>query len=914
MTDPSGGSGRPDPATARDPSEFVDAMRRLKRWSGLGFRRLEQRASAAGDALPRSTLTAALARDTLPREELVAAFARICGCGTAEVERWVATRRRLAAAASTPPQRKTAEAVAVPAQLPPAVAGFVGRTSQLDELTALLAADQPTVVITAIAGTAGVGKTALAVHWGHDATASFPDGCLYVDLRGYDPDEPLQPGAALGGFLRALGMDGGDIPYEPTERAAHYRTLLEGRRMLIVLDNARDTEQVRPLLPGTASCFVVVTSRDSLAGLVARHGAHRIDLDLLPPQDAVALLRKLICTRVDEDPDAAGTLAAHCARLPLALRIAAELAVARPAMTLDSLAGELADEHRQLELLDAGNDPRTAVRSVFSWSYTHLAADAARLFRLLGLHPGPDLHTHAAAALADVAADQARRLLDVLATAHLVQQTAPGRYLMHDLLRAWAREQTHAIDAEPDRRAALTRLFDWYLLSASTAVDLLYPHDRHRRVRAPIPATATITISDEDSARCWLDAERANLLAIGAHTAKNEWRSYAIQLSTTLHRHLTSTADFTSAQILHEHALAAALHHGDRAALAWTLTNLAATYSATGQSEQAKDLQQWALALHRDTGDRAGQARALTNLGTMSWRAGRYEHAIDYLHQSLTSFRDIGDPAGEARALMNLGATCWHSCDYKQAAAHFLAAQALFCDLNIPDGQVLSLCGVGAVGWRFGQYEPAADHLRRALALSQTTGDKHGEFVARTHLGVVYGRTGRHQQAIQHLQQAVALARDVCDQDGHADALTYLGEVYNRNAQHELAATCHREALHHFRECGDQSGLATASNGLGETACAAGDPIEALRAHQQAHDHADPICDRPQLARAHAGIGHAHHLLANPEQARAHWLQAHALYDKLGVPEAAEIRTHLTANDNLPSNSVSPSAKAPFFE
>ena len=336
----------------------------------------------------------------------------------------------------------------VPRELPADVDRFTGRSAELAELDQLLAAgggaDRDTAtaagaaLICVVAGTAGVGKTALAVHWGHRVRDAFPGGQLYVDLRGYDPGKPVTAAGALAGSLRALGVADQDIPADVGERAACYRSLLDGRRALVVLDNAASVEQVRPLLPGTPSCVVVVTSRDSLPGLVARHGARRLGLDLLPAGDAVGLLRELIGERVAADPVAAATLAAQCARLPLALRVAAELAAAGPDMDLAELAGELADQQRRLDLLDAGGDPRTAVRAVFSWSYRRLPADVARAFRLIGLHPGPDLDTFAAAALTGTSAQQAADLLRQLARGHLIHRAAPGRYAMHDLLRAYA--------------------------------------------------------------------------------------------------------------------------------------------------------------------------------------------------------------------------------------------------------------------------------------------------------------------------------------------------------------------------------------------------------------------------------------------------------------------------------------------
>ncbi|MGH8921280.1 MAG: NB-ARC domain-containing protein, partial [Actinomycetes bacterium] len=383
----------------------------------------------------------------------------------------------------------------------------------------------------------GVGKTALALRWAHRVRGDFPDGQLYVNLRGYDPGQPLSADDVLAGFLRALGLAGHDIPLEVDERAAAYRSLLDGRRMLVVLDNAATVEQIRPLLPGTPSAMVVVTSRDSLAGLVARDGARRLGLDLLPPEDAVSLLRVLIGARVEVEPDAAMTLANQCARLPLALRVAAELAVARPTTSLAVLVAELVDEQLRLHLLDAGGDPRTAVRGVFSWSYQHLPADAARAFRLLGLHPGPDLDLYAAAALTDTTPGQAQHLLGLLARAHLVHTASAGRYGMHDLLRAYATHLATDEDSGHERRAVLTRLFDYYLAIVVAAMDTLVPAERHLRPRIPDPAPPGPVVADLITARAWLDAERAILAAICAHTARYGWPGHTTRLATTLFRY-----------------------------------------------------------------------------------------------------------------------------------------------------------------------------------------------------------------------------------------------------------------------------------------------------------------------------------------------------------------------------------------
>ncbi|MDQ3989328.1 MAG: tetratricopeptide repeat protein, partial [Actinomycetota bacterium] len=614
----------------------------------------------------------------------------------------------------------------VPAQLPADVDVFTGRTAELAELDHLLtfapAQTDPTdaagenstaVVISAVSGTAGVGKTALALRWAHRIRTEFPDGQLYVNLRGYDPDQPLSPADALARFLRALGVAGADIPPEVDERAASYRSLLDGRRILIVLDNASSVEQVRPLLPGTPSALVVVTSRDSLAGLVARDGAQRLDLDLLPPQDAVALLGALIGGRVEAEPDAAATLAGQCARLPLALRVAAELAATRPATSLAQLVGELADEQRRLDLLDAGGDPRTAVRPVFSWSYLHLPAEATRAFRLLGLHPGPDFDLYAAAALTHISVEQAQHLLDLLARAHLIQTTGSNRYVMHDLLRAYATNLAADEDSEQERWAAVTRLFDHYLATAAAAMDTLHPHEQHRRPRIAPPATPTPPLADPAAARAWLDAERVTLTAVCAHTASRGWPGHTTGLARILFRYLEVGGHCPDALTIHTHALHAGRHAGDRAA----------------------------------------QARALTSLGVVYWQQGYYPQAAEHHQQALAVSREIGYLAGEANALSNLGLVYRRQGHYRQAAEHHQQALALFREIGHRDGEANALGNLGTVYRRQGRYPQAVIHLQQALALSQEIGYHAGEAYALSSLGGVHRRQGRYPQAAAHLQQ-----------------------------------------------------------------------------------------------------------------------------------------------------------------
>ncbi|MGD0067573.1 MAG: tetratricopeptide repeat protein [Streptosporangiaceae bacterium] len=749
-----------------------------------------------------------------------------------------------------------------PRQLPTPVAHFVGRDDELATLTGLLdrsdAEGPGPVVISVIEGTAGVGKTALAVHWAHQVAERFPDGQLYVSLRGYDSARPVPATDALAGFLRGLGVGGQDIPPAEDERAARYRSILADKLMLVVLDNAASEGQVRPLLPGTPACTVVVTSRDALAGLVARDGAHRLDLDLLPLDDAVRLLRELIGERADADPDTAAVLAGQCCRLPLALRVAAELAAARPGTSLARLADELADQQRRLGLLDAGGDPRTAVRAVLSWSYRHLDTGAARAFRLAGLHPGPGFDPYAVAALTGATLEQGRGMLNVLARAHLIQQARPGRYGMHDLLRAYARELAVARDGEDGQHAALTRLFDHYLHTAATAMDTLYPAERHRRPRIPPPATPAPPVTDPAAARAWLDAERATLVAVTVHTAGHGWPADATRLAATLFRYLDAGSHYHEAITIHTHARDAARHAGDRSAEATALNHLAGPNRRQGRYQQATSQHRRALALFRQTGDRTGQAAALANLGLVYADQGHYQAATSFHEQALNLFRKVRDRAGEARTLGNLGDIEERQGRYQQAARHHRQALAIAREIGARTSECAALINLGTVALRQGRYQQAATHLHQALALCRETDSRFFEAAALTTISSVCLRQGRMQEATGHLQAALALYRETSNRSGEADALNSLGEV--------LLAT--------------------------------GQPGDARTQHAAALGLASPIGARHQQARAHNGLGHAHHATGNLGKARSHWQEALGLFTELGAPEADQVRAQLATADD----------------
>jgi tetratricopeptide (TPR) repeat protein/transcriptional regulator with XRE-family HTH domain len=779
-----------------------------------------------------------------------------------------AAGRRLAAAGNAAggqgTRRFPASAVPVtPRRLPGAVRQFTGRKSELSLLTGLLdqaaVSEPPAATIALIAGMAGVGKTALAVRWAHQAARRFPGGQLYADLHGYDPSAlPVPAGDALAGFLRALGVPGPDIPDTMDERAAAYRSLLASKRVLVVLDNARDVDQVRPLLPGDPGCMTVVTSRDALGGLVAGDGARRLTLDPLPLPEAVDLLGGLIGGRVADDPDAAARLAHQCGRLPLALRVAAELAATRGCATLADLTSELADMRHRLEVLQTGGDQRTTVRAVFTWSYQDLNPAAAGLFRLLGLQPGPDIAAPAAARLAGLPLSGARRAIGQLTRAHLVQEQVPDRFSCHDLIRLYAAEQAAAHDDEPRRSAALTRLLGYYLSTAVCAVDLLYPAGPGAPPRPPGPPPAGAgpapAVRDRLSARAWLDAERANLTAAAGYAARNGLPGYAIGLSTTLFFHLDYGAHFPEAQAIHSAAALAATAAQDRQAQAHALINLAGVALRQSRTSEAAGHYRQALALCRDCGDRFGELRARASLASVEQRESRYQQAAGHYRQVLQLCRDLGIRTHEIRVLTALGQIDLLRGLHDQAAAGFRQAVDLCQEAGDHNSRADALLGLAEVDLHQGRYPQARARLAEARAVYADTGNQSSDVHALYYLGLLELREGHHQQAASLLQSARAAFRDRGDRADEANALYRLAELDLLLRRHRPAMDKLRQVLELARPAGNRIGEAMARNALGEALLTAGCPGEARTAHQDALRLATQIGVPGEQDRARRGL------------------------------------------------------------
>jgi DNA-binding SARP family transcriptional activator/tetratricopeptide (TPR) repeat protein len=697
---------------------------------------------------------------------------------------------------------------AVPRQLPAAVSHFAGRAEELAVLTRLLdssgAQASRAVVISAIGGTAGVGKTALAVQWAHQVADLFPDGQLYANLRGYDPSGvPTAPADAARRFLSALGVPDDRIPSDPESLENLYRSSLAGKRMLIVLDNARDAAQVRPLLPGEPGCFVLVTSRNQLAGLVAAEGAHLLTLDLLSQPDAHELMaRRLDRARIRDEPEAVGELIELCARLPLAVSIAIARAAAHPSFPLARLVTELRDASGRIDALDTG-DPGSSVRAVFSWSYQNLNRIAARVFRMLSVHPGPDISIPAAASLTGLPREQARHAVGELTGSHLLAEHIHGRFTFHDLLRAYASDQARTRDTDADRRAALHRMLDHYLHTARTISALLDPTRDMARMAVPLPGVLPEAPEDYQQAWAWAETEYPMLLAVITQAAETQFENYAWQILHALEPF------FFRRGLWHE--FNTALRIGLDAALR--------------------------------IGDIAGQAHMHRALGRGYALLGSFEEGQPHLHHAVAGFRKLGNRTDEARAHIDMGLTLRVQGRYSDALSQARKALRLYRAAGHPGGQAGALNNIGLYHVYLGNYQEALACCQKALTGFSELGNRHGVAHVLDSLGYAYHFLGQSTQAITFYQQSLDAFREYGDRYSQADTLVHLGETHhvtgNRKAAHRAwqAALSILIELHHP----DASRIHAKLTNLGDATLAPTTVLTALSPGLPARSLSDPI-------------------------------------------------------------------------
>ncbi len=750
--------------------------------------------------------------------------------------------------------------VPVPRQLPGDVSGFVGRTVELAELAELLPENGghrvESVSVVVIAGTAGVGKTSLAIRLAHQASGRFPHGQLFVNLHGYDAGPPLTPAAVLERFLRALGVPASAVPSGLEERAELYRSLLAGKQVLVVLDNAATVGQVRPLLPGTAGCLTVVTSRHRLSGLAVRDGARRITLDVLTEHESADLITTATRGyRTGDDPTQIAELARLCARLPLALRIAAERAATHPLLALPQLTAQLRDESTLWEALSSPDQEEAdAVRTVFTWSYRTLPPPAARLFRLLGLHPGPDISVPAAAALVGQEPREAHGLLDLLAGAHLIQAIGPERYQFHDLLRAYAADQAHQEETPEDQHSALNRVAVWYLHTAEAAraaAQTVYPSVlfSERSRPASVPA-----FEEQRDALAWHQSEQANLLAVVRAAAQAGLDEIAWQMPGTLH----------------------GLH------------------SARGAFDDWQAMARIGLEAARRLEDQRAQALMHDTLGTAGTESGHLVQAAEHHRAALDLYTRIGDQAGVAESANGLGLV--HLWRHEPAAGQTRLEQALalYQQHGSRSRVGRTLCNLGYVTADLGEHQQAADFARQALDIYRETGTDHSLHIDPLLLLARLAReTGHRAQAERHLTAATDLLERTSPPSFqaavHLEQATLLREQNRHDQALETYWAC--EALQ--RSTGNRLGQALAYNGIGQTMRALDRLTEALDFHTTAARILRDLDQPWDLAKTLAHLADAQAGNDQPEHARQHRTEALTLLDDFTDPPAAALRQRL---------------------
>lgn len=802
------------------------SLRTLQRLAG----RVQTAAGAEVTALPPTTTSWVLTGKglpKLPRLEFVDLYVATClrACGQpdsviiAEVHRWRSAWRRLAgtpvggtspglrlnptllmgtdeatsteplpdpeSAAPAPPAPSSAyppqpipaapalrtpvSAPLTPTQLPAATPHFWGRHRQLAELDRLsdLMQESSTVVIATIAGTAGVGKTTLAVEWAHRAAARFPDGQLYVNLRGFaGTGPPTCAHEVVRGFLDALGVPPQQMPASHDAQVGLYRSLLAGRRVLLLLDNARDAEQVRPLLPGGPGCLVLVTSRRRLASLVAAEGAHPIVLDVPPAEEARCLLAaRLGADRIATEPQAADDIVKACGRLPLALAVVGARAAIHPGFSLRTLADELQVSRDRLDTLSCG-DAATDVRAAFSWSYQALPEEHARLFRLLTLHPGPDISAPAAASLIGTTVRRVRWLLADLTGGHLITERRPGRYELHDLLRDYGNELAHTFDSEVDRRSAIKRMLDHYLRTADAATMLLNPHWERMTPDADEPSADPDEFPNHAAALNWFTTERPVLLAAVKQAAAEGFESYAWHLAWTLIPFLDLRGHWADWEFTQRIALAVAQRTGDRLRAAHSHRGLARACLFLDRNDDALNHLRQAMQLYRELDDRVGLASTHRNLGHVFELRGDRGQALHHASAALDLYRMVGDRVGEARTLNAVGWCLAQIGDYEQALAYCQKALALQQEINHRFAQADTWDSLGYVHHQLGNSQQAIACYHQAVTIYRELGERLGE----AHSLVRYADLLRDAGDLAAARSAWQRALDTLDELGHPDS------------------------------------------------------------------------------------------------------------------------------------------------
>ena len=653
-------------------------------------------------------------------------------------------------------------ALPVPRQLPPDLARFTGRGRHLAALDALLShgteGAAKSFSIAVVEGMGGVGKSTLTLRWAHQHLDYFPDGQLWVNLGGFDPlEEPMTPEVAVQGFLQALGVPAASIPYDLNAQVGTYRSLVAGRRMLVVLDNARDTQQVIPLLPGSADCTVLVTSRSRLTGLVTAHGGRRVDVDVFSETEAREFLAQhLGADRLEAEPEASAALLEFCAGLPLALSIVAARVAEHPEFPLSALAEELEESAARLDALDTG-DMTANVQAVLSWSYSALDEQAATMLGLLGLAPGQDISLPAAASLAALPVSRARAVLRQLENASLLQQPMPGRYEMHDLIRLYAAKRASEDQSQEDRDAALLRVADFYLCTAHSGDRLLVPHRQPIDLIQPAAGTVPYRLTDRTAALAWFDAEHPCLLAAQDLAVSKDWREHSWQLAWALNSFHNFRGNRRDQIATWQAAVPAAKYLGRSDVQSLVLRTLGNACGRVGRYTEATEYLNQAVAVAERAGDIAEEAHSHRALARAAVLHGDYQRGLDHASQALRAYQAIGKPAWEAEALNEVGLCQAYLGNLTQARTSCAASLALAEEQGDREGVGYALDNLAYIALEAGQYGDAINSHEQALAVWRELDHGYNQPGNLDGLAKAHAALGDQEEARRAWQQALEL-------------------------------------------------------------------------------------------------------------------------------------------------------------
>jgi tetratricopeptide (TPR) repeat protein/transcriptional regulator with XRE-family HTH domain len=775
--------------------------------------------------------------------------------------------------------------------LPRDVASFTGRQGELELLAGAAVGAGSTVSIHAIGGMAGVGKTAFAVHAAHQLADRFPDGQIFLQLYGHTRgQQPADPADALASLLLAAGVPAARIPRGLEARTALWRDQVAYKQLLLVLDDAASSEQVRPLLPGAGGSLVLVTSRRHLSAL---DDVTSISLDTLPPGEAAALLVRLAGrTRLSAGDSGVQEITRLCGYLPLAIGMVARQLRHHPAWSAAGRAAELASARDRLELMETEN---LSVAAAFDLSYATFAPDQQRLFRRLGLHPGMDIDAYAAAALDGTDLSTARRGLEALYDQYLLTEPAQGRYRQHDLIREHARALADRVDPEEDRGAATTRLLDYYQYTAAVANVLI----RGRIRPGPAPdaelPTAVPALTDQERALVWARAERASLLACLDHVAAASQHARVIALAAGVGGLLQQDGPWADAIARHTTAVQAARSLGDKFGQANALIDLGSVRMLTGDyPATTRDLEK-ALAIYRKLGDRLGQANALHHLADVRYFTGDFPAAAQAHEETIGIYRVLGDRLAQGRALSGLGEVWQLTGDYRAAGPALQEALGIYREFGDRRSQARALCGLGEVWYLTGHFPAAAQALDEALGIYRDLGARRGQARALSGLGIVRQLTGDYPAAAQAQEQALTICRDLGNRTGQASALTCLGTALRLTGDYAAAAQALDEALGIFADIGDRGGAASALNERGALHQVSGELALAQGCHQQSLELAHSIASSSAEAHALAGLGRCALADGRGPQAQDLLRQALEIFQRIGAAEAADLLAELNA-------------------